>query len=545
MENPIYKEINFEDINYLINGDLLLLVTATDLETSNTHKLFTPFEGHNEILRIFISDITLFFGKMGNYNIAHVQCGMGSMARESSIMTVTNAINLLKVKVVIMVGIAFGVDPKKQNIGDVLISETVIPYNSKRVGTNKTIPRGIEGTASKVLFNRFRNVKTTWEHILPNHKKANLITTRLLSGEELIDNIEYRNELVKENPESKGGEMEGAGIFSACDGKADWIIIKGICDFADGKKSRGKKVKQTIAINSALSLCMELFNSNSAFDELGISPNSKHDLQVTDFLNLNNILFDIYDSSKEQYYIKRDDDVKFIANLNQFGIWIHGPTGCGKSNMIIRNLQFYKKEFIQVNLACCVGMDVDAFFIEILYDIGSKIIGESYKIQPNNFNECIDSLIELLNKHYLNKELVIFIEEIPFANSDIYKQFTDKLFSLLITKNLQIGLEKVRFVLSSINSPKEHFELFQQKIHQQLSFIPMNYWSTSQIEALIELIEKSLLYTLPKSIKIDLISDSKGSPRFIKKFFRSVFTLSNRGEENLRIILVETKRELS
>lgn len=34
--------------------------------------------------------------------------------------------------------------------------------------------------------------------------------------------------------------MEGIGLASACDGKVGWILVKGILDFADGKKSEDK-----------------------------------------------------------------------------------------------------------------------------------------------------------------------------------------------------------------------------------------------------------------------------------------------------------------
>lgn len=196
--------------------------------------------------------MTYYFGILGKYQVAHVQCNMGSISRDSSTKTVTTALGILKSKIDLMVGIAFGIDKVKQKIGDVLVSESIIPYNPKRVGKDRTICRGIETPASKKLVSRFRSIKATWSIFLEDGNKADLILTRLLSGEELINNLEYRDELISKNPNSKGGEMEGAGISAACDGKADWILVKGICDFADGKKGTNKKIGQTTAINAAL-----------------------------------------------------------------------------------------------------------------------------------------------------------------------------------------------------------------------------------------------------------------------------------------------------
>ena len=235
-----YIEIDAEDINHLFNGDLILVVTATDLETKVAHQKMMPISGYEKIIKVFEGDLTYYFGMLGNYNIAHVQSSKGSLSRDSSIMTVSTALKKIKSKIVLMVGIAFGVNNKEQNIGDVLISESIIPYNPKRVGKKTNIQRGIEAPCSKILLNRFKNIKTTWQYLISDGITAKLIPTRLLSGEELVDNLEHRNKLINENKESKGGEMEGAGVYAACDRKADWIVIKGICDFADGKKAKAK-----------------------------------------------------------------------------------------------------------------------------------------------------------------------------------------------------------------------------------------------------------------------------------------------------------------
>ncbi|MFM7591467.1 MAG: hypothetical protein ACKO85_06690, partial [Isosphaeraceae bacterium] len=50
-----------------------------------------------------------------------------------------------------------------------------------------------------------------------------------------------------------GGEMEGAGLYvSAAEHKVDWILIKAICDWADGYKPVNKEERQkTAAINAA------------------------------------------------------------------------------------------------------------------------------------------------------------------------------------------------------------------------------------------------------------------------------------------------------
>jgi nucleoside phosphorylase len=546
MSNTNYKEINCRDIEHLFNGDLILIVTATDLETKATHQKIRPLAGYDKIIRVFEGDLTYYFGMLGNYRIAHVQSSMGAISRDSSIMTVSTALKRLKSRIVIMVGIAFGVDEEKQNIGDVLLSESIIPYNPKRVGEKDQIQRGIEAPSSKILLNRFKNIKITWEYFLSEEVKAELIPTRLLSGEELIDNLEYRNELIKKNPDSKGGEMEGAGVYAACDGKADWIVVKGICDFADGKKGTDKEIKQTTAINSALSVCLEIFNSSSAFKELQVLPSDADQIEpIIAQTNVNDVLFDIYDSGKEPFYIVRKEDESFDKYLNQFCVWIYGPAGCGKSNLIIRNLIKSKRPFIQISLAACIGLKIESFFNEILYEIASKVEGVYSQVQPNSFSECSKALIELLCKHYKDKELIIFIEEIPISSEAYYKEFSERIFSLLISKNLAMGLSNIRFVLSSINNPVNYIHIFQHKIHQQLNFMSLEYWQKDKIISLIDVIEAGFRFSLPIEIKNDLIALSNGSPRFVKKYYRSIYTLNKTDDNTLRFILKDTHRELS
>jgi hypothetical protein len=59
-----------------------------------------------------------------------------------------------------MIGIDFGVDRKNQKIGDLLISERVIPYEPQKIATKngESEDRGKAGPAGTHLLNRVRNV---------------------------------------------------------------------------------------------------------------------------------------------------------------------------------------------------------------------------------------------------------------------------------------------------------------------------------------------------------------------------------------------------
>lgn len=539
-------ECKYDNLEYLFDGNLILLVTVTEIETETLRSKLTPINGYDNVLKVYKGNYTYYIGKFGKYNVAHVQSAMGSISKSSSIVTVKSALDYIKSKIVIMIGIAFGIDNQKQNIGDVLLSETIIAYNPKRVGQGETIQRGAEPLASTFLLNRFKNI-TTWEHILDCGNKAKLIPAKMLSGEELIDNQEHRDELLKIYPEVKGGEMEGIGVATACDNCAEWILVKGICDFADGDKGTDKKKRQQAAIESAVSVCLELFSSETLFLDKGIPPSSSYeDIQQSCGVtaNINNVLFDVYDLSKENYYIERVEDTNFNQKRNQYSIWIYGPTGSGKTNLILRNLLRSQSEFLEISLGACSGQKNIAFFNEILYSLLEKTgHGTSYP-KHKELPPCNRDILKLLEKNYKDKEIVIFIEEIPIETDLEYRLFMNGLYALICGKSLITGLDRVMFVLSSIKDPSLHISKNAQKIHQYLYFMSFKYWEKEPIDLLIEKIETVLQLKLSENVKTELIQCANGSPRFIKKFFRNILTQKSSEEDVLLAKIKETNQEL-
>lgn len=242
----------------------LLLVTATETEKKELHKHLKPLPGQTKVIKVYKGKYTYYVGVFGRYYAVHVACNdMGSSQRNASLVTTVDAANTWSPKVALMVGIAFGADKKKQKIGDVLVSERIINYEPQRKGKETTLMRGKEGPASSILIDRFKSVND-WSFV-QNDRTPAIIVGTMLSGEKLIDDPDYKEELMKAYPEAIGGEMEGAGIYSACDTRVEhWILVKGICDYADGKKRRNKKANQKLAIESAVSLCLHVFSSSNA-----------------------------------------------------------------------------------------------------------------------------------------------------------------------------------------------------------------------------------------------------------------------------------------
>ena len=105
--------------------------------------------------------------------------------------------------------------------------------------------RGDRPHASPWLLNHLKSAELLWEGA---HVRFGLV----LSGEKLVDNLDFRQQLKGFASEAIGGEMEGAGLYVACqDQKVDWLLVKGICDWADGHKALDKDERQATAASNA------------------------------------------------------------------------------------------------------------------------------------------------------------------------------------------------------------------------------------------------------------------------------------------------------
>lgn len=265
-----FTEISFEKGEQYKKSCKLLIVVATDIEQKEVLNSMTPLNGHDNVLRVYKRKYTYFLGTYGVFGAILVRSGMGSGSAGGAILTTKSAIDTWKPKAIIMIGIAFGVNRKKQNIGDVLVSQQVIPYDVKRIGKSFSIFRSEHPAASLLLRNRFSNV-INWDFKLPNGQSSKKSICPILSGEALIDNKLFRDALMEAFPKAKGGDMEATGIYVAADdAKIDWIVVKGICDFADGNKSKNKEENQKIAIRAAISLTKKVFSSEHSFKDLGL-----------------------------------------------------------------------------------------------------------------------------------------------------------------------------------------------------------------------------------------------------------------------------------
>lgn len=186
------------------------------------------------------------FGAVGNgekkMKVAVLQSEMGSSTTGGSLVSVQNAVPILKPKAVFYVGICASLNERKAKLGDVVVSRELATYSSI-----KQTEKGIEDRNQKVPIRR--NLLKLIQHIgngwKPPLKKPTDLEVEVrkdsvfLSGPEVVDSKKRRDELIRRTSVATAIECEGEGLLAAAhDLDIEWIIIKGVSDYADGKKSQ-------------------------------------------------------------------------------------------------------------------------------------------------------------------------------------------------------------------------------------------------------------------------------------------------------------------
>ncbi len=235
----------------------VLLVTAKQEETEAIVNACEQATGRSHTLEFLGAGAYFDLDKIGGARTFLVQSEMGAGGPGGATLTIQEGIQFLSPSAVILVGIAFGMQQKKQRMGDVLVSRQLLGYELQRIGQEESGEwnfrlRGDKPQGSTRLLAQVRASLVSWQG-----QKVHI--GLMLSGDKLVDNFDFRELLRKFEPEAIGGEMEGAGLYAAAErNHKDWIIIKAISDWADGKKKYQQSQRQHDAVRNATQLVMHV-----------------------------------------------------------------------------------------------------------------------------------------------------------------------------------------------------------------------------------------------------------------------------------------------
>jgi nucleoside phosphorylase len=150
---------------------------------------------------------------------------------------------------IIQVGMAFGISRAVQRIGDVLVSASLIPYDTRDV-IQSADPPGYKNdyTGMKIEVARTSLLERCRREKDRNGFGFSVHIGAMLSGAARIHCARFRDELFLSVPHGNddivGGEMEGVGLLAASirAEESAWCVVKGISDFAD--ENRDEDIKE-------------------------------------------------------------------------------------------------------------------------------------------------------------------------------------------------------------------------------------------------------------------------------------------------------------
>jgi adenosylhomocysteine nucleosidase len=268
---------------------LLLTVTKTEQEQllAAADELQLPFTKRRDKLDREFHD----FGKLGAYRVLAIRSKMGPLGYGGSAAMAQFYRAETQATGIIAVGMAFGMSSQLQRIGDVLVSSGIFPYDDRDVVSVSGVPeyryeRPIAGADSMSLPDgpkprecaRYRPAKPSLirlfeRHVRTSKRDFHVHFGALLSGGARIQCAAYRDMLYRHfegrGKPIVGGEMEAVGLLSCSDPQAPWwIVVKGICDFADENCVSDFDGNRQVACRNAASFVLASLRQATEADKL-------------------------------------------------------------------------------------------------------------------------------------------------------------------------------------------------------------------------------------------------------------------------------------
>ena len=277
------KSLNFTDHCLTLGSpplksiDLVIL-TVKDFEFNAVFELMEPLQHQSKILRCLIESTMYYFGRYGRYDAVLIASHTAGL--EKALHSLGDAIKLLKPQLVANVGIAWGADPQKQKLGDLLVADRVRNVDNVKIGTDphgkyQIIERGPMPGIDDRVETIIHECKRGWQFKNLEDQLCQVYIGLYLGSNTLLNNTELKREFLERHPEAIGGEMESYAVYAAAArGKVPWMVIKGISDWGDGTKSPTNQYHGLAAASAASflhNICEEIPNlveqRNSESDE--------------------------------------------------------------------------------------------------------------------------------------------------------------------------------------------------------------------------------------------------------------------------------------
>lgn len=249
----------------------------------------------------------------------------------------------------------------------------------------------------------------------------------------------------------------------------------------------------------------------------------------------NNALFDIYDPNCEPYYYVRpiDDQVKVDISVANF--WIYGPSGSGKTSIIKRLVNSTKSTTIYMCFSQCELEHARKSFISEMIETIHLQDGIPDTIPERVFNNLVYVIV---SKIKTVGALSIYIDEVPTStNTHLADELLKLIEDLLVSVKQRAPANELRIIVSSLQKPNLSTCKNLAKLNGYLKIRECMLWNNEELSGLKDIIISSLSPVISNdTLPHDLIERSKGSPRFLKTFFKTKLTQPEKNNEELIIL---------
>ena len=211
---PSISDIQTTEKEPQLPVDILLLTVADDEFLACYQQLKNPYRWWFDGLG-FVYFEKEYETQKEKVKIALLKCYGGSVGAGGSLISVKNAVIVLRPKAVISVGACSGLNSEKTKLGDVVVSSKLTTYASKVVMCDQEQSTGMRTYVSKHFLDVIKNCADGWQAPLKNadaNQEVKVYCGEILSGPEQIQAECRRDQLAKCNLLAMAVEMEGEGV---------------------------------------------------------------------------------------------------------------------------------------------------------------------------------------------------------------------------------------------------------------------------------------------------------------------------------------------